>query len=335
MLDIVVYENKKNFIIKNIECINLSIYEKSVSVVEIGNAAFFANEELEEVIIPASVEKIGVQAFDRCKNLKEIVTPNSVATIGVQAFKDCTSLTYVRIGKNVADVGLDTFSGCSSLKEIAVHKDNVDYESVDGNLYLSSSISNMETLVQYAIGKAETSFSVPDGVVHIRSYAFTNSKLENIILPDSLKSVGGFYNCSKLISVTIPESVVSVGNFAGSTNLRTVTLPSGLKYVPSFMGCSSLESLVIPENVTKIGQNTFKDCAALTSITIPLHVVKIGITAFSGCKNLTRVVFENTAYWTAECAGRDTVEFTKAELSDPETAAKYLTDTYRYYDWAQ
>ena len=47
------------------------------------------------------------------------------------------------------------------------------------------------------------------------------------------------------------------------------------------------------------------------------------------------LVFENTAYWTADCAGRDTVEFTKAELSNPETAAKYLTDTYRYYEWAQ
>ena len=32
MLDIVVYENKKNFIKKNIESINLSVYEKRVSV---------------------------------------------------------------------------------------------------------------------------------------------------------------------------------------------------------------------------------------------------------------------------------------------------------------
>lgn len=303
-------------------------------VVSIGGFAFSTNEDVEEVFIPSSVGIIGGNAFNKCKNLKEVVIPNSVTTIESSAFEGCQSLTRVRIGKNVSEIDAFAFQDCISLREISVHKDNKYYQSIDGNLYSSSYNSRIDVLQQYAIGKTETSFSVPEGVRHIIYRAFSGSNLENIFLPDSLRTAG-FLDCKKLTSMTIPDSVVAISRFDGCSNLKSVTLPNTFDSLPTFRNCSSLESIVIPEKVSVLSQTHFEECTALTSITIPKRIVKIGINAFSGCKNLTRIVFENTAYWTADCAGRDTVEFTKAELSNPETAAKYLTDTYRYYEWAQ
>ena len=303
-------------------------------VVSIGGFSFSANEEVEEVLIPSSVAIIGCRAFDKCKNLREIVIPNSVKTIESAAFEECKNLTHVRIGKNVSEIDAFAFQGCISLTEISVHKDNEYYQSVDGNLYSSSFKSKIDILQQYAIGKTETSFSVPDGVSSIIYSAFSGSSLENILLPDSLRGAG-FTDCKKLTNITIPDSVVAVSRFDGCSNLKSVTLPNTLDSLPTFRNCSSLESIIIPENVSVLSQTHFTGCTALTSITIPERIVKIGENAFSSCKNLTRIIFENTAYWTADCAGRDTVEFTKTELSNPETAAKYLTDTYRYYEWSQ
>ena len=303
-------------------------------IVSIGSSVFYANEEVEEVLIPSSVEKIDFHAFYKCKNLREIVIPNSVTTIGVTAFEDCVNLTRVRIGKNVSEIDSFAFRGCVSLMEISVHKDNEYYQSIDGNLYSSSFNSKIDILQQYAIGKTETSFSVPDGVRSIIDSAFSGSNLENILLPDSLRGAS-FTDCKKLTNITIPDSVVAISRFDGCSNLKSVALPKTFNSLPTFRNCSSLESIVIPENVSVLSQTHFTGCAALTSITLPERIVKIGANAFSGCDNLSSVVFENTAYWTADRVGRDTVEFTKAELSDPETAAKYLTDIYRFYDWSQ
>ncbi len=303
-------------------------------IVSIGGFAFASNEEVEEVVIPSSVAIIACRAFDKCKNLREVTIPNAVRTIESSAFEGCKSLTRVRIGKNVSEIDAFAFRGCISLAEISVHKDNEYYQSIDGNLYSSSFHSEIDVLQQYAIGKTETFFSVPDGVRQIIYSAFAGSNLENILLPDSLRGAG-FTDCKKLTNITIPDSVVAVSRFDGCSNLKSVTLPNTFDSLPTFRDCSSLESIVIPKNVSVLSQTHFTGCAALTSITIPERIVKIGANAFSGCKNLTRIIFENTAYWTADCAGRDTVEFKKAELSIPETAAKYLTDTYRYYEWLQ
>ncbi len=56
-------------------------------VEEIGNAAFFSCEKLEEVIIPASVKKIGAQAFDCCPKLSRIVNLSKVSLLYNQVIR--------------------------------------------------------------------------------------------------------------------------------------------------------------------------------------------------------------------------------------------------------
>ncbi len=69
---------------------------------------------------------------------------------------------------------------------------------------------------------------------------FDNQNLKNVILPDSVKSIGNsaFSGCSALTSVTIGENVKSIGIYA-------------------FFNCLSLKSIKLSDTTTEIGDSAF------------------------------------------------------------------------------
>ena len=190
-------------------------------VTSIGNEAFASCYGLTSITIPTSVTSISDYAFSGCRSLTSIIIPDSVATIGAFAFYECTRLTNVTIGNSVTSIVDHTFSGCDILTNIAVDENNTAYKSIDGNLYSKDG----KTLIQYAIGKSESVFIVPNGVAYIGDYAFSG--------------------CNSLTNVVIPDSVTTIGNWA-------------------FYGCSSLTSIAIPDSVTDIESNAFYSCDNLT-----------------------------------------------------------------------
>jgi hypothetical protein len=72
----------------------------------------------------------------------------------------------------------------------------------------------------------------------------------------------------------------------------------------------------------------------LTSVTIPASVTSIGYQAFRGCSGLTSVTFANPNGWRYSASATSVVgtEFPASLLSDPSTAATYLTLTKYHCD---
>ena len=170
--------------------------------------------------IPDSVTRIGDSAFESCISLTSIAIPNSVTTIGANAF--CfDSLTSIEIPDSVMSIGDYAFRACYQLTSIEVDENNKYYKSIDGNLYSKDG----KTLIQYAIGKNDTSFTIPDSVTSIGELAF--------------------YGCSSLTSIEIPDSVTSIGHYA-------------------FEDCYSLTSVIIPKSVTNIAWGAFAYSESLT-----------------------------------------------------------------------
>lgn len=89
----------------------------------------------------------------------------------------------------------------------------------------------------------------------------------SLVIPDSVTSIAGLFDCTSLQSITIPDSVTRIGRQA-------------------FAGCTSLQSINIPNSVTSIGILAFWNCTSLQSIIIPDSVTSIGDSAFGGCDNL-------------------------------------------------
>ena len=135
-------------------------------------------------------------------NVSEIVIPkvyngSSVQKIGDEAFAYCTNLTNITIPDSVTNIGSSAFNNCTNLTSIDVSKNNNYYKSIDGNLYSKDGAK----LIQYAIGKKQNEFVIPDSVTNIGPYAFNNcTNLTNVIIPDSVTNIehSAFNNCTNL-----------------------------------------------------------------------------------------------------------------------------------------
>ena len=129
--------------------------------------------------------------------------------------------------------------------------------SDENNNTYSGSVSIPETVTNNG-----TEYSV----TKIGSYAFQNSAVTSVYMPESITSIGtsAFSGCENLESVTLPESLTTFGSHAFSSckSLKAIKIPSVVTAIPDqcFDGCSSLESVTMPEGVTTIGWDAFTIC---------------------------------------------------------------------------
>ena len=210
--DIVIPEEYKGMPVTSIaeeafkECDKIKSVTIPGSVVDIGDSAFEDCRSLKAVTLPKSIKKIGNSVFYGCSDLTSITIPDSVTSIGEHAFSCCFALTSVTIPDSVTSIGEWAFSGCSSLTSISVDSGNMHYKSIDGNLYTKDG----KMLIQYAIGKTNTSFVIPHGVTSIDHSAFSDcSSLTSITIPGSVTSIdfSAFASCTSLTSINFEGNV--------------------------------------------------------------------------------------------------------------------------------
>ncbi|MBR2465486.1 MAG: leucine-rich repeat domain-containing protein [Clostridia bacterium] len=276
-----------------------------------------------DVYISDGVTSICDAAFSFCENLTSVEIPSSVTSIGSQAFLRCDSLTSVEIPSSVTSIGYEPFCLCYSLTSITVDEKNTAYKSIDGNLYTNDE----KTLIQYAIGKTDSSFTVPDSVTTISQWAFAScTSLTSIVIPDGVTSIGdrAFCDCTSLTSIVIPDSVTSIGYdaFSYCTSLTSVEIPSSVTSIGSqaFFRCDSLTSIVIPDGVTSIGDDTFAHCTSLTSVVIPDNVTFIGPRAFEYCTSLTSIVIPDGVTSIGDDTFAHCTSLTSIEIPDSITS---------------
>lgn len=194
------------------------------SVSGIGSSAFYNNKVLEEVTVSEGIQSIGQQAFSM-STLKKLWLP--------------ASLNVFKGGEDVCE-----------LEGIYVDSANQSYKDVDGVLYNK----NMTTLVKYPSKKTASTFTVPNGVTKLEDCSMdSNTSLQKVVLPDSLKEVGywAFMNCSNLSDITLPEQCKSVGQFAFSgTALTSFYIPAALETLMSgaFWNTNISSITVSPQN---------------------------------------------------------------------------------------
>lgn len=307
-------------------CDSLKALAIPSSVKIIGESAFSNCDALERIEMSDKIEEIEYGAFFLCHSLTDISLPNTLKRIGNGLFGYCSKLEYneykgglylgneknpylllacfkdpsnavVTIHKDTKLIDIYyTFVKYSdadvNISEISVPEDSKYFKSIDGNLYSKDG----KKLVKYATAKADEVFNVPEGVEKIGEYAFYESSLKSIYLPDSINELGilPFTWSRELEEIRFSPNIkeIPMSAFSGCSSLAAIELPDGLKSIgkSSFSNCTSLESIAFPESLKLIYENAFYGCDALVSITISDNINLIDSSVFSQCERLENVV---------------------------------------------
>ncbi len=215
-------------------CQNLTsvTFEEDSQLKLIDESAFYNCSNLREITIPKNVERISFNAFTHCKNLLEVSFEygNKLKELYQFAFYDCNNLKEFTIPSSVKKISPMVFTNCSSLTNISVDESNPLYKSIDGNLYTKDG----KTLLQYAIGKTEQSFEIPNGVISLGSYAFDDSNLTTITIPDSVKVWGENTFACKNLQNLIFKDVKNWKHYSPEGVLTNVAPQNAVKLLKEF-----------------------------------------------------------------------------------------------------
>lgn len=198
--------------------------------------------------------------------------------------------------------------GCDTPPNFAQHADGDEDGICDDCKYVMYEVQRYGFIYEK---EGDSSYSIvgfygdEDGLVEIPDYY--NG------LPVRYIRGNAFYGHDSITELIIGNNVYSIeGNaFMRCYNLKKVTFGSSLEIIDmqAFLGCSELEEIVIPASVRLIGSSVFDRCDKLKSVTL-----------------------ENPEGWylSSDFYNRP---FPTEVMSDPETVAKYFTETYKSNAW--
>lgn len=271
-------------------------------------------------VIPESVSVIDTMSFEGV-GIKHLYIPSSVQSIGRYAFRGCFALESIEV--DPANPNYDSRDNCNALIE---KKSNTLIRGCV-NTTIPPGVEHIGENAFDALVGMET-FTIPEGVKSIGIWAFSNSDLAEIILPNSLEKIGylAFYMCEQLNKIRIPDSVKTLGEgaFQHCHNLTSAYVGNGVLVIQgaTFSFCPMLESITIGSSVTRFDEIAIYYCDKLSDITIlaktPPQLVENSFPSYEatlrvpqGCKSS----YESAPYW---CNFASIVEFNPEDLEGIE-----------------
>lgn len=160
-----------------------SLDVSAVSNVEFADEAFKNYYNLEQLLLPSSLEKVNYMMVAGCKNLKSIDIPASVIEIEQSAFEDCRSIETIIFGGDPAI-------------------------AAPGRLFAPAATSQLKRIGNWAFYNAHQlqHLDIPEGVTEIGDGAFYGcTYLQDLVVPSSVQAIGDncFALCAKMTKITV------------------------------------------------------------------------------------------------------------------------------------
>ena len=196
-----------------------------------------------------------------------------------EGYYTCDIISGLFDGKKLSELGYND-DDINTLAPAVLDKKTADAESdfeIDGT-----------TLVKYTGNGGEV--TVPDGIEVLGEWAFENTGVTKVTLPETLKKIDNycFFGCKGLTEITLPASLEKLSDaqaFAYTSNLEAINVAEGnpnfvsvdgvlfnedktmLLYYPA--GKNRGGEYVVPEGTKDFGYTALED-TGLTAIELPL-----------------------------------------------------------------
>ena len=296
-------------------------------VKQIGKA-FAGKTRVKSIVLPDGLEKIDSDAFNGCILLEEIVVPDSVTIISEDAFTglgNLKKLTVPFIGES-RNVETDTkealfgywFDNQSSgylveqkyndemytlrvyipytLNELTV-TDSVLRSNALQNIKLSvlnlgAGVTEIQEYAANKLGLNELNFDENIKISNIPDKSFTENKLTKIVIPKTIKRLGGAFGYNPFKEIVLNEGLEIIDGSFINVSITSIDFPDSLLEIgdESFRACLNLESVVFPENLKKIGMGAFDLNIQLREVVFSNSITDISACAFFYCP-VKKVVF--------------------------------------------
>ena len=208
----------------------------------------------------------------------EIIIPDGIISISAGALVE-TQYSKLFIGKDVNHIGAPLNFFNQQYVDFEISKQNEKY-------YVRNNCIIEKNTVRLVIGNE--SGIIPEGTRIIGKYAFANTDVLEISMPNSI--------------IAIEKSA-----FECCSALEYLTLSDGIKEIPdeAFLACMSIEKIVIPDGVTVIGEAAFIGCADLKYVYLPDSIVSIkidryGRIPFADCNRIEEISIPRHLQWLSE-----------------------------------
>ncbi len=307
------------------------------TLTEIDDYAFEYCGGLETVVLPDGLKRIGERAFYCCESMKTIAVPDSIQSIGDMAFGYCYSQKESGIRTKLSDFSF-CVNNCPAIKKYAEDNgfklnkyntreiytkgncgDNVTYKLYpDHTIELSGTGSTFD-YQRYQSGNQLTEMPnqlnicfdkviINEGITRIGRAFFQNGFIKELILPDSVTSLGllVFHNANRLKTLKIGKGLSNLEDsyiLFSYTRFENISVDKYNKYFSSYKNslydkkqtklikyCSGRDQqFEIPSTVDTIGNDSVSSNFYLKNVKIPVNVKHIDIYAFDDCPNLKSI----------------------------------------------
>jgi hypothetical protein len=205
----------------SIATITKVVVKSGVTVVS--SQAFNYAEALSEIVIEEGVTELKGDAFAHCGEVAKVTLPASLTTLGQGVFYNTTitevdyAKTYAEFKSNVTvgayNTALDTADWGEEAPTSGDLSATLKWEIKDGVLKITGTgdMPNGQPWVQSI--PTITAVEISEGVTSIGSQAFTNFKVEKIVIPEGVTKIGAdaFSYNDNLKEITIPSTLTEMG----------------------------------------------------------------------------------------------------------------------------
>jgi len=199
------------------------------TVSTIAGKGFASLNNVEEIILPETITRIEGSAFFY-SSYSNINLPTALEYIESNAFS-LSKLEVFNIPKSVKVIEPLSFYNGFNLKEINVDEENNYLKSIDGVVYSKSG----DQLLHFPTWKAQNeTYSIVEGTQIIGKYAFAKTYVDNIILPNSIKTIMPYaFGESKAQTIQLNQGLQNIEEYAFTVtdNLKQLVFPSSLNKI--------------------------------------------------------------------------------------------------------